>query len=98
MADTGELMSNLLLQVEVADGQFDFEAVVTFKSADGETVSTITPRTFLYTDRLGRELLQVKLLVSSGSEYLVEVPGDLYGATRDVLVPRDMLEPVSTAE
>ncbi len=87
-------MSNLLLQVEVADGQFETEAVVTFRIASGETVSSIAPRTFLHKDSLGRESLRVRLLAATASTWLVEVPGDLYGATRDVLVAADILEPV----
>ena len=91
-------MSNLLLYVEVADGQFDSEAIVTFKSASGETIEAIAPRTFLHKDSLGRESLRVRLLAATGSKWLVEVPGDLYGATRDVLVAEDILEPVPATE
>ena len=91
-------MSNLLLQVEVADGQFDSEATVTFNSASGEVVSAVAPRTFLQKGSLGQESLRVRLVAATGSSWLVEVPGDLYGATRDVLVAAAILEPVPAAE
>ena len=91
-------MSNLLLQVEVADGQFDSEASVTFHNASGETVSAIASRTFLHQDSFGQERLRVRLVAATGLIWLVEVPGDLYGATRDVLVTKDILATVPVIE
>ena len=91
-------MSNFLLRVEVDDGLFDSEARVTFNCASGETISAIASRTFLHKDSLGRQALRVRLLRATGSSYLVELPGDLYGATRDVLVSQDMVATVPATE
>ncbi|MXY43539.1 MAG: hypothetical protein F4Y50_05715 [Dehalococcoidia bacterium] len=91
-------MSNLLLRVEVDDGLFDSEAQVTFNSASGETISAVASRTFLHKDSHGRQVLRVRLLRATGSSYLVELPGDLYGATRDVLVSQDIVATAPAAE
>ncbi len=90
-------MQDLLLQGEVADGQFDSEAIVTFEDASGNKISAIASRTLLQKDSHGRESLRVRLLATDGAVSLVEVPGDLYGATRDVVVRQAILEPLVTA-
>ena len=92
------LLSNLLLKVEVADGQFESEAIVTFNSASGDPISAITNRSLLQKNSQGSELLRVRLISAAGSNFLVEIPGDLYGATRDVLVAKATLEPIAAAE
>ena len=91
-------MSNFLLPVEVDDGLFDSEAQVTFNCASGETITVVASRTFLQKDSLGRQALLVRLVRATGSSYVVELPGDLYGATRDVLVSRDIVATVPATE
>ena len=91
-------MQNCLLRGEVADGQFEPEAIFTFRDASGKVISAIASRTLLHRDSRGGESLRVRVLAADGSRRLVEVPGDLYGATRDVVVSEDILEPLVTAE
>jgi len=93
---SGTQVQDLLLQGEVADGQFDSEAIVTFEDASGNKISAIASRTLLQKDSRGRESLRVRLLATDGAVSLVEVPGDLYGATRDVVVRQAILEPLVT--
>ena len=88
-------MGNLLLAVEVSDGQFDSEAIVSFNNASGHPISAIASRSLLQKNSCGRESLRVRLIADRGSNRLVEVPGDLYGATRDVLVTKDILEEIA---
>ena len=91
-------MQDYLLRGEVADGQFDTEAAVTFIDVRGKVITTLASRSLLYPDSHGRESLRVRVL-AEGEGYLVaEIPGDVYGATRDVAVAPDLLEPLAAAE
>lgn len=85
-----------LLGGKVTDGQFDTEAAVTFKDAGGKEITTLVSRTLLHKDSQGRERLRVRAMAKKGDGYLVvEVPGDVYGATRGVAVAPDILEPLA---
>ncbi len=86
-----------LLGGKVTDGQFDTEAAVTFEDAGGKEITTLVSRTLLHKDSQGHERLRVRVMAEKeDDDYLVvEVPGDVYGATRGVAVGRDILEPLA---
>ena len=91
-------MQDYLLHGDVADGQFDTEAAVTFKDVRGAVITTLASRSLLHRDSRGRESLRVRVL-AEGEGYLVaEIPGDVYGATRDVAIAPDLLEPLTPLE
>ena len=93
----GGQLGNFLLAVEVSDGQFDSEAIVSFNNASGHPISAIASRSLLQKNSCGHESLRVRLIANKGSFQLVEVPGDLFGATRDVLVANEILEEIAAA-
>ena len=84
-----------LLGGKVTDGQFDTEAAVTFRDAGGKEITTLVSRTLLHKDSHGHERLRVRMMAEKGDYLVVEVPGDVYGATRDVAVAPDILEPLA---
>ena len=91
-------MHNCLLRGEVADGQFEPEAIFTFRDASGKVISAIASRTLLHRDSRGRESLRVRIMAEGDGYLVVEIPGEVYGATRDVAVAPDILEPLTAGE
>lgn len=84
-----------LLDGSVNDGMWDSEAAVTFRNIDGKEITTLVSRTLLQKDSSGRERLQVLGLSEGDGCLVVAIPGDVYGATRDVAVAPDILEPIA---
>jgi hypothetical protein len=81
------------LRGTVADGGFPDEAIFSFNDRSGADVSVIAPRSFVKQLKGTAGRLRVRVLDRQGALFLVELPGEVFGAGRSVTVDEAVLEP-----
>ena len=81
------------LKGALSDGLFSSEAVLSFQDAHGIDVSLIAPMAMVIRKGEGG-VVRVRVLQSKGARYLVQLPGEVYGAGQEVVVNEEQLEKV----
>lgn len=86
-------MTRKALKGEVQDGMFPTEVLMRFRDAAGREVSFFAPSALVRELAGGTGTVSVRVISAEDGEYLVELPGDVYGAGRVVAVRESSLVP-----
>jgi hypothetical protein len=84
-------MTRKALKGEVHDGMFPAEVLIRFRDAAGREVSFFAPIALVRESAGGEGTVSVRVISAENGEYLVELPGDVYGAGRVVVVRESSL-------
>ena len=79
-------MTRKALKGEVQDGMFPAEVLMRFRDAAGREVSFFAPSALVRKAAGGVGAVSVRVISAENGEYLVELPGEVYGAGRVVAV------------
>ncbi|HML97356.1 MAG TPA: hypothetical protein PKD75_02675 [Tepidiformaceae bacterium] len=84
-------MTRKALKGEVHDGMFPAEVLMRFRDAAGREVSFFAPIALVSRSAGAVGTVSVRVISAENGEYLVELPGDVYGAGRVVAVRESSL-------
>ncbi|MEX0783636.1 MAG: hypothetical protein WD557_13410 [Dehalococcoidia bacterium] len=85
-------METAKLHGQLDDGLFQAERLLTFTDCTGKEVAVVVPASRLTPTGEHRGTITVRLLGSKGDLWLVELPGEVHGAGREVTVRGSQLQ------